>query len=189
MPPKPSPARLIAPPPPAPFAHPTGAAVQMRPAAPIPGRSGVLQGAFRGAMRLVQPSGRAGAARLPDGMSLPSGGGAPLPDSVRQKMEGFFKTDFSDVRIHIGPQAPAIGAIAFTIGSQIFFAPGQYQPGSPNGQALLGHELTHVVQQRAGRVRNPFGGGIAVVQDHALEREADEMGRRAALSQASRLPV
>jgi len=175
------PSRLIAPPPPAPFARAAGAA-QMRPAAPIPGRSGVLQGSFRGAMRLVQPSGGSNAARLPDGMTLPSGGGTPLPDAVRQKMEGFFKSKFDDIRIHVGPQAPAIGAVAFTIGSQIFFAPGQYQPGSPNGQALLGHELAHVVQQRAGRVRNPFGGGIAVVQDHALEREADEMGRRAALS-------
>jgi hypothetical protein len=155
----------------------------MRPAnAPI-GRFGVLQGSFRGAQRLVQPSGGpGGAARLPDGMMLPSGGGAPLPDTVRQKMEGFFKTDFGDVRIHVGPQATAIGAIAFTMGSQIFFAPGQYQPASPNGQALLGHELAHVVQQRAGRVRNPFGNGIAVVQDNQLEREADELGRRAALS-------
>jgi len=169
------PRRLVAPPPP----MPTRPAVQMRPAAGL-GRTGVLQGSFRGAIRLVQASGGGNAARLPDGMTLPSGGGAPLPDPVRQKMEGFFKTDFRDVRIHVGPQASAIGAIAFTIGSQIFFAPGQYQPGSPNGQALLGHELTHVVQQRAGRVRNPFGAGIAVVQDHALEREADELGRRAA---------
>jgi hypothetical protein len=175
------PSRLIAPPPPAPFARAAGA-VQRRLAAPIPGRSGVLQGSFRGALGLIQPSGGSNAARLPDGMTLPSGGGTPLPEAVRTKMEGFFKSDFSGVRIHVGPQASAIGAVAFTIGSQIFFAPGQYQPGSPNGQALLGHELAHVVQQRAGRVRNPFGGGIAVVQDHALEREADEMGRRAALS-------
>jgi hypothetical protein len=180
MPPKP-PTRLTAPPPPAPFARAVGP-VQMRGAAPIPGRHGVLQGSFRGAVRLVQPSGGSNAARLPDGMTLPSGGGAALPDAVRQKMESFFKSDFADVRVHVGPQASSIGAIAFTIGSQIFFAPGQYQPGSPNGQALLGHELAHVVQQRAGRVRNPFGGGIAVVQDHALEREADELGRRAALS-------
>jgi hypothetical protein len=175
------PQRLTAPPPPVPFVR--GSAVQMRSAGGSHGRSGVLQGSFRGALGLVQPSGgQGGAARLPDGMTLPSGGGAPLPQAVRQKMEGFFKADFGDVRVHVGPQAPAIGAIAFTIGSQIFFAPGQYQPGSPNGQALLGHELTHVVQQRAGRVRNPFGAGIAVVQDHMLEREADEMGRRAAFS-------
>lgn len=173
--------RLTAPPPPAPFAR--GPALQMRAAGGISGRGSVLQGSFRGALRLIQPQGgQGGAARLPDGMTLPSGGGTPLPDPVRQKMEGFFKTDFSDVRVHVGPQASAIGAIAFTIGSQIFFAPGQYQPGSPNGQSLLGHELTHVVQQRAGRVRNPFGAGIAVVQDHSLEREADEMGRRAAFS-------
>ena len=44
----------------------------------------------------------------------------------------------------------------------------------------LGHELAHVVQQRQGRVRAPNGTGIAVVQDHALEAEADRLGQRAA---------
>lgn len=174
------PTRQTAPPPPPPTRW--AGAVQRQAAPSGLGRMSVLQGSFRGAIRLVQPSGGRGAARLPEGLNLPSGGGSPLPDAVRQKMEGFFKADFGDVRIHIGPQAPAIGAIAFTLGSQIFFAPGQYQPASPNGQALLGHELAHVVQQRAGRVRNPFGGGIAVVQDQSLEREADELGRRAALA-------
>jgi hypothetical protein len=54
-----------------------------------------------------------------------------------------------------------------------------------NGQALLGHELTHVVQQRAGRVRNPYASGIAVVQDPALEAEADRMGWQAAAHRAA----
>ena len=45
---------------------------------------------------------------------------------------------------------------------------------------MLGHELTHVLQQRAGRVRNPMGTGVAVVQDPALEAEAERMGLRAA---------
>ena len=45
---------------------------------------------------------------------------------------------------------------------------------------MLGHELAHVVQQRTGRVKNPLGSGIAVVQDHALEAEADRLGRHAA---------
>jgi len=49
---------------------------------------------------------------------------------------------------------------------------------------LLGHELTHVMQQRAGRVANPFGSGVAVVQDQALEAEADRMGRIASMSRA-----
>ncbi len=97
-------------------------------------------------------------------------------------MEAALGANFSDVRIHVGPEASAIGAIAFTWGSDIHFAPGQYNPHTPHGQMLLGHELTHVVQQRAGRVSNPFGSGVAVVQDHALEAEADNLGRRAAMS-------
>jgi hypothetical protein len=57
------------------------------------------------------------------------------------------------------------------------FAPGYYSPHTPQGQRLLAHELAHVLQQRAGRVRNPFGQGVAVVQDAALEAEADRAGR------------
>jgi Domain of unknown function (DUF4157) len=82
------------------------------------------------------------------------------------------------------PQAERIGAIAFTLGSDIYFAPGRFQPDTVHGQQLLGHELAHVVQQRAGRVRNPLGSGIAVVQDHALEAEADRLGHRAAIPDA-----
>jgi GNAT superfamily N-acetyltransferase len=109
-------------------------------------------------------------------------GGWPLPRDVQQKMERALGASFSDVRIHVGPEAASIGAIAFTWGSDIHFAPGQYSPHTPHGQFLLGHELTHVVQQRAGRVSNPFGSGVAVVQDHALEAEADRLGRMAAAS-------
>lgn len=130
--------------------------------------------------RAVQPHADGNARQLPSGLLRLGGGGRPLPDGVRKKMEGFFRTDFSDVRVHVGPEAPAIGALAFTLGSNLYFAPGQYNPDSLQGQRLLGHELTHVVQQRAGRVRNPFGSGIAVVQDHALEAEADRMGMHAA---------
>jgi hypothetical protein len=69
------------------------------------------------------------------------------------------------------------------MGTDIYFAPGRYQPDTVRGQQLLGHELTHVVQQRAGRVRGPMGAmgtGVAVVQDRALEAEAEWLGRRAA---------
>lgn len=109
-------------------------------------------------------------------------GGLPLPSEVRTKMETAFGADFSDVRVHIGHEATALGAIAYTWGTNIHFAPGQYNPHTIQGQKLLGHELWHVVQQRSGRVRNPFGGGVAVVQDHALEAEADRMGARAAMT-------
>jgi len=110
-------------------------------------------------------------------------GGLPIPDDVRVKMETAFGADFSDVRVHIGQEAASLGAIAYTWGSNIHFAPGQYNPHTLQGQKLLGHELWHVVQQKSGRVKNPFGGGVAVVQDHALEAEADRMGIKAALTQ------
>ena len=115
-------------------------------------------------------------------------GGLPLPDNVRAKMETALGADFSDVRVHVGHEASSLGAIAYTWGSNIHFAPGQYNPNTIQGQKLLGHELWHVVQQRAGRVSNPFGGGVAVVQDHALEAEADRMGIKAAMTSVVEKP-
>jgi hypothetical protein len=109
-------------------------------------------------------------------------GGWPLPRQVQTKMESALGADFSDVRVHVGPDAASIGAVAFTWGSDIHFAPGQYNPHTQQGQMLLAHELVHVVQQRAGRVANPFGSGVAVVQDAALEAEADRLGRMAAIA-------
>ncbi|HZY73337.1 MAG TPA: DUF4157 domain-containing protein [Edaphobacter sp.] len=112
----------------------------------------------------------------------PRSGGWPLPRDIQAKMEDVLGASFSDVRIHVGSEASSIGALAFTWGSEIHFAPGQYNPHTPHGQFLLGHELQHVVQQRAGRVSNPFGAGVAVVQDNLLEAEADRMGHLAANS-------
>jgi hypothetical protein len=110
-------------------------------------------------------------------------GGMSLPREVQTKLESALGTSFSDVRVHVGSEAASIGAIAFTWGTDIHFAPGQYNPHTQQGQMLLAHELVHVVQQRAGRVKNPFGNGVAVVQDAMLEAEADRLGREAAMSQ------
>ena len=129
---------------------------------------------------VVQRMGHGDAFPVPPHVSFGGGGGQPLPAPVRQKMEACFGTSFADVRVHVGPQASSIGALAFTQGAHLYFAPGQYNPHTPQGQQILGHELAHVVQQRAGRVRNPFGAGVAVVQDHRLEAEADRMGCLAA---------
>jgi GNAT superfamily N-acetyltransferase len=150
-------------------------------------RPGPPAPAFAGQSMAVQRHGAGGAFAVEAGpLGLASGSGKPLPEAVRGKMEAALGADFSNVRVHVGPQADRIGAIAFTIGSDIYFAPGRYQPDTLQGQQLLGHELAHVVQQRAGRVRNPLGAGLAVVQDHALEAEADRLGQRAA---AHRLAV
>jgi len=115
----------------------------------------------------------------------PASGGWTLPRDIQAKMEAALGSGFSDVRVHVGTEAASIGALAFTWGSDIYFAPGQYNPHTSHGQFLLGHELQHVVQQRAGRVANPFGSGVAVVQDHMLEAEADRMGHLAASYRAS----
>lgn len=114
--------------------------------------------------------------------------GQPLAPAVRQKMEVLFQANFADVRVHVGPHVSAIGAAAFTQGTSIHFAPGQYDPASPRGMRALAHELTHVVQQRARRVTNPFGSGVAVVQHHALEGEAEAMAVRASVQQAQPAP-
>lgn len=138
----------------------------------------------RPAVPVPQPTANATAFPLPPNLLVPNpGGGQRLPPAVQQKMETFFKTSFADVRVHVGHQAASIGAIAFTHGTNLYFAPGHYNPQTPQGQELLGHELAHVVQQRAGQVRNPFGSGVAVVQDRVLEMEANRMGQLAARQQ------
>jgi len=115
--------------------------------------------------------------------SVGASGGAALPHALRHRMEQAFDTDFSDVRIHVGGAAGAIGARAYTRGNDIHLSPRHYQAGSREGDELVGHELTHVVQQRQGRVAataQAKGAGATVNQDHALEAEADQLGARAA---------
>jgi hypothetical protein len=80
------------------------------------------------------------------------GGGSPLDASARRNLEPSFGEDFSDVRVHTDGSADnlnrAVKAEAFTTGTDIFFRSGSYNPSSGEGQKLLAHELTHVVQQR-----------------------------------------
>lgn len=101
-----------------------------------------------------------------------------LPESLLSKMEQSFGTSFSDVKVHEDPKALALGARAYTQGNNIVFAPGQYSPGTHTGQSLLGHELSHVVQQREGKVRRPSGGSTVNLDRH-LEKSADMEGERA----------
>lgn len=102
--------------------------------------------------------------------------GSPLPEAIRRPAEEFFGEDFSDVRIHVGPEARRLGARAFTVGSHIYIDPQEHDPSSEEWLRLLGHELTHVVQQRSGRARNPHGHGVAILNDPGLEAEANRRG-------------
>jgi hypothetical protein len=110
-----------------------------------------------------------------------SGAGQPLPAYTLAQMEASFGADFSAVRVHEGAHAAAVGALAYTQGTDIHFAPGQYQPDSRAGRELLGHELAHVVQQARGAVQaTAQARGVELNDDPGLEREADELGERAA---------
>ncbi len=75
--------------------------------------------------------------------------GSQLPQEPRARMEHAFNRDFSAVRIHDGPQAAigadAIEADAYTMGRDIVFGEGNFQPESPEGAALLSHELGHTL--------------------------------------------
>jgi len=127
-------------------------------------------------------------------------GGQSLPASTQSFFEERFGHDFSDVRVHTGPEAgeaaQSIDAEAFTLGSDIAFAPGAYQPGTNGGKQLLAHELTHVVQQGgANAARNrvsralpgPHGPSpVAANAEVALEdaQQADAVDQGASLAGA-----
>jgi hypothetical protein len=115
------------------------------------------------------------------------GNSQALPNDLRTSMEAAFNTDFSQVKIHPNSQqAIHLGALAYTQGNHIHFSPNQYQPHSQTGRQLLGHELTHVVQQRQGQVDANASTNELLINDRpALEQEADEKGRSA----ANRQPV
>ncbi len=78
--------------------------------------------------------------------------GQSLDRNTRVLFESRLGMDFSAVRVHTGGQAAesarAVQARAYTVGQDIVFAPGMYQPQTKAGQQLLAHELTHVMQQR-----------------------------------------
>lgn len=100
-----------------------------------------------------------------------SGAGAPQPMSpqLREKFEPGFGADFSNIRISRGHIPEELGVEAVAQGTDILL-------DQSAGMEVLGHELAHVVQQAQGRV----AGGYPVVENAALEHEADVMGERVA---------
>jgi hypothetical protein len=106
------------------------------------------------------------------------GSGQPAGGGVVGSVGAALGDSLDDVRVHTDDNAAAlarsVSARAFTVGSDIFFAPGEYQPGTSAGRELLTHELVHVVQQRGA----PRNGPLTVSQPgDALEREAEDVAR------------
>lgn len=126
---------------------------------------------------------RDGAGILPSGRAHPQvesliattrGGGQPLDDRSRDRLAAPLGDSLGDVRVHTGGYADslarAVSARAFTTGADVYFAEGEYQPGSGSGDRPLAHELTHVAQQRGA----PTAGPLLVSQPgEPLEAEAE----------------
>jgi hypothetical protein len=102
------------------------------------------------------------------------GGGQPLDSDVRAYFEPLLGHDFSRVRIHADSAQPSVvGAAAVTVGDELTFAPGWFDPASARGRRLLAHELTHVVQHdRFGTQGEAESDGVASRASHS-EREAE----------------
>ncbi|HKR12656.1 MAG TPA: DUF4157 domain-containing protein [Pyrinomonadaceae bacterium] len=107
--------------------------------------------------------------------------GMPLPRTVQQNMEQRFGHDFSQVRVHSGMSAANsardINAQAYTVGHNIVFGAGHFAPETQQGQRLLAHELTHVVQQRTSvspaMQRQPDKGDEVSTEEFGKELEKD----------------
>jgi hypothetical protein len=148
-----------------------------------------------GAMALggmVAFKGREGGARPP--RSVPAirrelGAGQPLEGGVRSQMESAFGAGFSHVRFHSDGRAARLSndlnARAFTVGEHVAFGAGEYRPGTLVGNALIAHELAHVLQQRDA---SPSRAGERI-EDGArqpIEEDADRSAAEAVLSMWTR---
>lgn len=104
--------------------------------------------------------------------------GRPLDTATRGFMQQRIGRDFSGVRVHTDANAAAsahaVGAQAYTVGSNIVFGAGRYAPGTRDGTRLLAHELAHVAQQGAGPM--PARGRLRIGDPgDAAEHEADRI--------------
>lgn len=138
------------------------------------------------ATRPVLRSGTDGTAALdasPQAIRSRLGRGRPLDGSVRSRMEASFGTTFSSVRVHTDASAAALSselhARAFAVGDDVAFAAGRYAPGTPIGDALIAHELAHVLQQRGSRLAEGSRDGHGA---RNLEADADRSATSVAMS-------
>jgi Domain of unknown function (DUF4157) len=120
-----------------------------------------------------------------------SSSGQSLPGDIQRKFEASLGTDLSSVRVHTGGEsqnaAHAVGAKAYTMGQDIHFGAGHYDPSSSAGEHLLAHEVAHTVQQQGGSSTRQNKLEVSGPQDaaeHEADRAADAMvsGAQATIS-------
>lgn len=121
------------------------------------------------------------------------GKGSTLDSTTRGRMESTFGSSFSNVEIHTDSQASVLSndmnARAFTVGNHIAFGSGEYKPGTLIGDALIAHELAHVVQQGNAKTDIPSNSQKGAFNDIFLEDDADFSAVRAILSMWTGLKV
>jgi hypothetical protein len=104
-----------------------------------------------------------------------SGMASPLNGGVRTRMESAFGHSFGNVRVHADSSAAhlasSLNSRAFTVGNDVAFAAGEYQPGTLVGEALIAHELAHVIQQGNGAAGASMAKGAT--EYNTLEEDAD----------------
>ena len=112
------------------------------------------------------------------------GGGQPLTDSSRSFLERRFGYGFGHVRVHSDTRAAetarSLNARAFTVGKNVAFAAGQYDPRSTEGRELLAHELTHVVHQTS----SDSSSRISRAPDSVIQRDDYEPSTETTLEEA-----
>ena len=111
------------------------------------------------------------------------GKGQSLDNKMATKAGGVMGQDFGEVKVHTDAQADtisrSIGAKAFTTGNDVFFREGEYKPHAADGQTLISHELTHVVQQGAGKATSSVQGKMTVNDPNdKFEAEADTVAQK-----------
>ena len=136
--------------------------------------SGVGNRAFARHVDGILPSGQVHPA-VQSEINASRGGGASLDGGVQDRFSDSLG-DLSDVRVHTDDTADqlnrSVSARAFATGSDVYFARGEYNPGSAAGDKLIAHELAHVVQQRGA----PSSGPLTVsTPGDSLETEAEQV--------------
>ncbi len=121
----------------------------------------------------------------PEAIQSQLGAGHLLDAGVRSRMESAYGQSFGAVEVHTDANAGGLSenlnARAFTVGQHIAFGAGEYQPGTLIGDALIAHELAHVMQQRGGAATE----GVAhkgATEYNSLENDADEAAVGAVVS-------
>jgi hypothetical protein len=166
----------------------------LRPAVTV--RPGVNTGHLPRALQRM--TGGSGVAVLPQQDNQPpvhekvigSSGGRPLEAEVGAEMRARLGHDFSHVRVHHDDRAhaaaTAMGALAYTVGSDIVFQRSGYNPATAEGRLILAHELTHVIQQSQGPVD-----GAEMAGGHRISSPGDRFERAAEANaeRAIRMPI